>query len=248
MKKKLTFAIIAILFVQVQVYSQSTIKIGVNAAYLKGSSNLRNIDSPFLFLKDGQSAGLEITFVPKRGTARLKLAVDYITGTNDEKAIAAYSKEQDIPYKTFNFTKANPSGISVMVSPQFMLFKNAKRLPLMWLDFKAGALFNNQQNLQFFQGKPQPTNEIKGTEMSLVYNPTLVMNLIKTKNMFLNAKVGYSNFGGVSVGLGIVMQDCRNVPCYRCRGTFCIEPTTTPDPPKGTKGTKGGKGKYTQDF
>jgi hypothetical protein len=122
-----------------------------------------------------------------------------------------------------------------MVSPQFMLFPKSqnKKLPLMWLDLQAGAFFSNKQTLQFFQGQSATSSkEIKSNAVSFVYNPTLVVNVIKTKKLFLNLRAGYSSFGGFGFGVGITEQDCRGAPCFRCRGTFCIEPTTTTDPPK----------------
>lgn len=61
-------------------------------------------------------------------------------------------KHSKIEYISYEITNANPSGFSIMASPQFMLFPKSqnKKLPLMWLDLTAGALFSNQQSLQFF--------------------------------------------------------------------------------------------------
>jgi hypothetical protein len=57
--------------------------------------------------------------------------------------------------------------------------------------------------------------------MSFVYNPTLVVNVINTKKLFVNLKAGYSNFGGFGIGLNITEQDCRGMWCYRCQGPGC---------------------------
>jgi hypothetical protein len=86
--KKLNILIIALLFVQIQMYSQTKTKVtfGGNAAYHIGTGAQKDNTSPFLFFKNGQSAGLDLTLVPKTGTTRYKLAVDYIMGTNDESA------------------------------------------------------------------------------------------------------------------------------------------------------------------
>ena len=65
-----------------------------------------------------------------------------------------------------------------MASPQFMLFPKSKnkKLPLMWLDLKVGALFSNQQNVQFYQGQTTPSKEIKSndqyTQFDLVIDET----------------------------------------------------------------------------
>jgi hypothetical protein len=154
MKKLLFISMMALLFAQIQMYSQTKTKItfGGNAAYHIGTSSQKESTSPFLFFKNGQSAGLDLTLIPKTGTTRYKLAVDYIMGTNDENAVNIYAKEHNIEYSSYKFTKSNLSGFSIMASPQFMLFPKSqnKKLPLMWLDLKAGALFSNQQNVQFF--------------------------------------------------------------------------------------------------
>lgn len=222
--KKL-FLITAVLFVQIQMYSQEKTKItfGGNVAYHFGTSAQKENTSPLMFFKNGQSAGLDLTLIPKTGTTRYKLAVDYIMGTNDESAVTAYAKDNNIEYTSYKFTKSNTSGISIMASPQFMLFpkSQSKKLPLMWLDLKAGVIISNQQNLQFFLGQTTPIAEIKSNSMSFVYSPTLVVNVIKTKKLFVNLKASYSNFGGVGVGLSITESDCRGAPCCKCGWTGC---------------------------
>ena len=223
--KKLKVLIIAVLFVQIQVYSQTKTKItfGGNAAYHIGTSSQKESTSPLLFFKNGQSAGLDLTLVPKTGTTRYKLAVDYIIGTNDESAVTTYAKENNIEYLSYKFTKSNPSGFSIMASPQFMLFPKlqSKKLPLMWLDLKAGVLISNQQNLQYFFEQTTSSSEIKSNTMSFVYSPSLVVNVIKTSKLFVNLKASYSNFGGIGLGLNITERDCANISCCRCQGTFC---------------------------
>ena len=91
----------------------------------------------------------------------------------------------------------------------------------MWLDLKAGALFSNQQSLQFFIDQTATSSEIKSNAVSFVYNPTVVVNIIKTKNIFVNVKAGYSNFGGFGIGLNISESDCRGALCPRCPGAGC---------------------------
>ncbi len=220
-------AIIVLLLAKSQIYSQVTtkIKIGGNAAYHIGTNAQQNNKSPLLFLKNSQSAGLDLTIVPTKGTTRLKLAADYIMGTNDNNAIAAYAKEKDIVYASYKFTKAKPSGFSLMASPQFMLFPKSKRkkMPLVWLDLKAGAIFSNQQTLQFFNGQSTPNKEIKTNAVSFAYNPSLVVNVVKTGKLFINLKAGYSNYGGIGFGVSITEQDCRGALCFRCRGVGCNE-------------------------
>ncbi len=232
---KQTITILAILIATLQVQAQKRITLGVNANYHVPMPIQKEGSSPFLFLNSAQSAGLELSFAPfKKSSTRFKLAADYITGTNNKEYIAGYAKANKIEYKIYEFSKANPSGISIMGSPQFLLFPKAKRLPLMWLDLKAGALFSNQQSLQFFQGQTLPNIEIKTNAVSFVYNPSLVVNIIKTNKLFVNLKAGYSNFGGVSVGVAITSSQCFNISCCRCPywgcGPSC--PPPTPDPPK----------------
>jgi hypothetical protein len=222
MKQSIT--ILTILIATLQTQAQSSIKFGANANYHVPMSIQKEGTSPFLFLNAAQSAGLELSFAPnKKSSTRIKLAADYIIGTNNKENIAAYAKEKDIVYTSYKFTKANPSGFSIMASPQFMLFPKSqnKKLPLMWLDLKVGALFSNQQSLQFFLTQTTPSKEIKSNAVSFVYNPTLVVNIIKTKKLFVNVKAGYSNFGGFGIGLNITERDCAGAPCFRCQGTFC---------------------------
>ncbi len=223
---KQTITILAILFATFQTQAQSIIKFGANANYYVPLSSQKTSTSPFQFLNATQSAGLELSFAPnKKSSTRIKLASEYITGTNNKENIAAYAKEKDIIYSSYKFTKANPSGFSIMASPQFMLFPKSqnKKLPLMWLDLKVGALFSNQQSLQFFNGQTTPSKEIKSNAISFVYNPTLVVNVVKTKKLFVNVKAGYSNFGGFHIGLGITEQDCRGAYCFRCYGAGCLQ-------------------------
>jgi hypothetical protein len=235
-KMKQSITIIAILIATVQTQAQSSIKFGANANYHLPISIQKESTSPFLFLISAQSAGLELSFTPnKKSSTRIKLAADYIIGNNNKESNAAYAKENKIEYTRYQFTKANPTGFSIMAGPQFMLFPKSqnKKLPLMWLDLRAGALFSNQQSLQFFNGQTTPSKEIKSNAVSFVYNPSLVVNVVKTNKIFINAKVGYSNFGGVSVGVNITMSDCRGAPCCKCPFAGCnsCEPVTTT--PKG---------------
>jgi hypothetical protein len=223
MKKSIT--IFAILIATLQIQAQKRITFGASANYHLPMSMQKEGTSPFLFLNGAQSAGLELSFAPnKKSSTRIKLAADYIIGNNNKESIASYAKENDIVYTKYQFAKANPSGFSIMASLQFMLFPKSqnKKLPLMWLDFKVGALFSNQQNLQFFNGQSTPSKEIKSNAVSFVYNPILVVNVVKTKKLFFNLRVGYSNFGGFGFGLNITESDCRQVPCCRCYATGCL--------------------------
>jgi hypothetical protein len=63
----------------------------------------------------------------------------------------------------------------------------------------------------------------------------LTVNLIKINKILINAKVGYSNVGGLTFGIGIVQSDCTGMLCFRCPGPRCYTPPT-PEPVKGTKG------------
>jgi hypothetical protein len=229
---KQTITILAILIATLQIQAQRSIKFGANVNYYVPMAMQKEGTSPFLFLNSAQSAGLEFSFAPfKTSSTRLKLAAEYIIGTNNKENIATYAKENNIEYTSYKFTKANPSGFSIMASPQFMLFPKStnKKLPLMWLDLKAGAFFSNQQSLQFFLGQTTPSAEIKSNAMSFVYSPTLIVNVIKTQKLFINLKASYSNFGGFGFGLNITEQDCHGAPCCRCYGGGCnsCEPVST---------------------
>lgn len=221
---KQTIAILAILIATFQIQAQSRITFGGGANYHVPMSMQKEGTSPFLFLKSAQSAGLELSFAPfKKSSTRLKLAADYITGSNNKEYIAAYAKENKIEYTRYQFTKANPSGFSIMASPQFMIFPKSqnKKLPLMWLDLKVGALFSNQQSLQFFTGQTSPSKEIKSNPVSFIYSPSLVVNIIKTKKLFVNLKAGYSSWGGFGFGVAIAESDCRGAPCCKCSWPPC---------------------------
>jgi hypothetical protein len=221
---KQIITILAILIVTLQIQAQSSIKFGANANYHLPMGIQKEIRSPFLFLNAAQSAGLELSLVPnKKSSTRIKLAADYIIGSNNKESIAAYAIEKDIVYTNYKFTKTYPSGFSIMTSPQFMLFPKLqnKKLPLMWLDLKVGVLFSNQQTLQFFNGQTAPSKEVKSNAVNFVYSPTLVVNVVKTKKLFINLKAGYSNFGGFGFGLNITESDCRGAPCFRCSWPPC---------------------------
>jgi hypothetical protein len=198
--------------------------LAIHGGYSMPTSNIKPDAGPFLFLKDAKSVGLDYSFGFKNKASGFKFSADYVMGSIDQSAVASYAKVTDIPYKTFNFTQSKPTGISVMAGSNIALFakSTAKRLPLMWLDLQAGAIFSNPQSLQFFSGKPDPSKELKNSTVSLVYSPTLTVNLIKISKVSINAKIGYSNFGGLTFGLGIAECDCTGMPCYRCNWPRCI--------------------------
>jgi hypothetical protein len=221
---KYSITIIAIFIATLQTQAQRSIRFGANANYHLPMNMQKESTSPLLFLKSAQLAGVELSFAPfKKSSTRFKLAAEYIIGSNNKESIAAYAKEKDIIYTTYKFTKVHPSGFSIMASPQFMLFPKSqnKKLPLMWLDFKVGALFSNQQSLQFFNGQSTPNKEVKSNAVSFVYSPTLVVNVVKTKKLFINLKAGYSSWGGFGIGVGITEQDCRGAVCHKCNGPGC---------------------------
>lgn len=203
---------------------ETVITLGARVQYFIPTTTQQRNTSPLLFLKNGQSVGLDLTLIPKKGTTRYKLAVDYFTGKNDKNSVLTYAKEKNIVYSNYIFSKTNPSGFSILASPQLMLFPKCqnKKLPLMWLDLKAGILLSNQQSLQFFQGQTNPSKEIKNNSVSFIYNPTFVVSVLRIKKLSINSKIGYSNFGGITIGVGIASQVCVNAPCYRCQGSGCL--------------------------
>lgn len=236
MTKILIIIVIATLLFQTQVNSQTKPKVTFEGSvnYNFATGLLKNKISPFLFFNGGPSAELELAFAPIKGTTRYKLALGYLTGTNDKNAISKFAKEDDIVFESYKFTKSNPMGFSIMASPQFMLFpkSESKKLPLMWLDLKFGALISNQQTLQFFQGQYTPSKEITTNKVSLVYNPSFVINVIKNQKIFLNLRAGYSNYGGFTLGVGIAESDCRFAPCQRCPYSPCGIGWPAPTPSK----------------
>jgi hypothetical protein len=72
---------------------------------------------------------------------------------------------------------------------------------------------------------------------ALVGQNVFIASLDKTKSDKLNALNKTIINGGYKrpeiIILGIAEQDCAGAPCFRCRGTFCIEPTTTTTTTKG---------------
>lgn len=197
--------------------------LGIHGGYFMPTSNIKPDEGPFLFLKDAKSAGLDYSFGFKNKASGFKFSADYIMAKTDEEGVAAYAKVNDIPYKTFNFTKPNPSGLRLMAGPNIMLFAKSKRkkLPLMWFDLQAGAVYSKGQSLEFSQGQGKVSKEFKPNEWNIAYAPSLVVNVIKTKKIFINAKVGYSNFGGLTFGIGIAEVNCVEIPCCRCPGWMC---------------------------
>jgi hypothetical protein len=216
--KKL-FYLMLLLTTTLQINAQRGL--GIHGGYSMPTSNIKLDAEPFLFLKDAKSVGIDYSFGFKNSASGFKFSADYIMATTNTDAVASYAKQSDIPYKVFNFTQPNPTGISVMAGPNIALFTKSKKLPMIWLDLQAGAIFSNPQSLQFFSGKPDPSRELKSSPISLVYSPTLTVNLIKLNKILINAKVGYSNFGGLTFGIGITEQDCVGAPCYKCHNPGC---------------------------
>ncbi len=205
-------------------------RLGIHAAYGMPTSNIKPDKGPFLFLKDMKSVGLDYNFVLKNKVSGFKFSADYLMGTNDKESIAAYAKSNDIPFTSYEFTKANPTGISLMAGPNFLLFRKIKKLPPIWLDLQAGAIVSNQQNLEF-KNKNSITPLLKDNVQpaGLVYNPSIIMNLVRTKNILLNLRAGYSNVGGITLGVNIVSSCCGTGGCYCMKG--CPEwPACVPKP------------------
>jgi hypothetical protein len=202
--------------------------LGIHGSYFMPTSNIKPDVGPFLFLKDAKSVGLDYSFGFKNKASGIKFSADYIMAKTNTEGVAAYAKVNDIPYKTFNFTKPNPTGFRLMAGPNIMLFAKSKRkrIPLIWLDLQAGAVYSKGQSLEFSQIQGKVSKEFKPSDWTIAYAPSLVVNVIKTKRIFINAKVGYSNFGGFGIGVGITESDCHNVPCYRCGWGGCIPSAT----------------------
>jgi hypothetical protein len=198
--------------------------LAIHGGYSMPTSNIKPDEGPFLFLKDAKSLGLDYSFGFKNKASGIKFSADYIMAKTDEEGVAAYAKANDIPYKTFNFTKPNPAGLRLMAGPNIMLFAKSKRkkLPLMWFDLQAGAVYSKGQSLEFSQDQGKVSKEFKPSDWNIAYAPSLVVNVIKAKKLSINAKVGYSNFGGLTFGIGIAEQDCHNVYCFRCQGAGCL--------------------------
>ncbi|MCA0364168.1 MAG: hypothetical protein LCH67_08990 [Bacteroidetes bacterium] len=218
--KKVIYLFVLLVTV-LQAYAQRGL--GIHGNYFMPTSNIKSDKGPFLFLKDAKSAGLDYSFGFKNKASGIKFSADYIMASTDKDAVAAYAKEMDIPFKTYNFTNPNPSGFRLMAGPNIMLFPKSKRkrLPIIWLDLQAGVEYSKDQSLMFSQGPTAADKEIKTKSINLAYSPTLTVNLIKTKRIFINGKVGYSNFGGLTFGVGIAERDCRGMLCYRCPGVGC---------------------------
>jgi hypothetical protein len=201
------------------------IAIGAGVNYFVPTNDQKTGTGNFLFLKNAVAIGADVSFIPKKGTTRFKLAAEYITGNNNNDGITTYAKEKDIVYTSAKFTKAKPSGFSLMAGPKFMLFPKSKRkkAPLVWLDWPAGIIVGNQQGIQFFNAQSTtPSKEVKSKAVSFAYSPSLIINIVKTKKLFLNLKAGYSNFGGFGFGISITEQDCHGAICPRCPGAGCL--------------------------
>jgi hypothetical protein len=195
--------------------------LGIHGGYSMPTSNIKPDAEAFLFLKDAKSVGLDYSFGFKNSASGFKFSADYIMATTNTDAVASYAKQSDIPYKTYNFTQPNPTGISVMAGPNIALFAKSKKLPMIWLDLQAGAVFSKPQSLQFLDAKGNPTREIKNTTTSFVYSPTLTVNLFKTKGLMFNVKTGYNSIGGFSIGLNVAEIDCRGWACWKCNYPPC---------------------------
>lgn len=196
------------------------LKVGGHVSYNTGNQRK---EAPWLWIKDFVTTGADLSLSPKKGSTSFLVSANYSTGSNNESQIASYAKANDIAYSKYSFTKSKPSGFSVLVGPHVMLFpkSQSKKLPLMWLDLKAGAMFTNEQTLQFFQGQTTPSKEIKTSSTLFVYEPAFELNLIKTKKVFINLRASYNNTTGFGIGVGIAERDCRGALCYRCEGPGC---------------------------
>ncbi len=150
--------------------------------------------------------------------------------------VAAYAKQNDIPFSSFQFTNQNPSGYRLQAGTKFMIFPNIKKLPLMWLDFKAGIFLGNDQNVEFItNGKKTLLLNDKSSKTNFVYNPSLVVNIVKTKKMHLNLRAGYSNLGGITLGLNLTSSCCFNDCCCSKCGPCCLPKEPEPEVKKPIK-------------
>jgi hypothetical protein len=197
-------------------------RVGLNADYIMPTSKIKSEISPLIFFNSGQTVGLDLAFIPKKGRGHLKIAVDYLTGKNDNTQIAVYAKKNDISFSSYQFTSQNPSGYRLQAGTKFMIFSNLKKLPLVWLDLKAGVFMGNNQNVEFISnGKRTLLLNEESSKVNFVYNPSLVVNIVKTKKMHLNLRAGYSNLGGISLGLNLTSSCCLNDCCCSKCGPCC---------------------------
>ncbi len=224
MKQILTILTLTLIVSQANSQVRKKIRIGGNLNYHIGTRQQNTNINPLLFMNSAFSLGGDLSYIPKKGSTKYKLSIDYLNGINDKAYIGTYAKENNIEYTNYNFTKPRPMGLSIMMGPQFFIFPHAKKLPLMWIDIKGGAIFSNQQKIQFTR-QGITTKEILNKPISFVYEPSLIINVVKTKKMFYNARIGYSNFGGITVGVNITSSCCLSDCCCSKCGPCCKTPS-----------------------
>lgn len=225
MKQVLILISVSLVVLQANAQKRKIIRVGGNISYHIGTNQQKMNTTPLLFMKSGYSAGVDFSLIPKKGSTKYKVTIDYFTGANEKSYISTYAKENKIEFSNYRFTKPNTMGLSIMAGPQFFIFPKVKQLPLIWLDLKGGVLMSNQQELQFFMGQGTTTKEILDKPVIFVYAPSLLVNIIKTKKMFYNIRVGYSNYGGITTGVNITSSCCLSDCCCSKCGPCCKTPS-----------------------
>ena len=96
----------------------------------------------------------------------------------------------------------------------------------MYIELKAGAVFSNQQSLQYFNGQNAVIKEVKGSATSFAYSPSITIIPLSVKRTDFSINAGYSNFGGFHIGIGVALKNCAGVPCgfKGCDCCFCCNP------------------------
>ena len=214
---------IAIIIIALLTNAQSKITIGGNLNYGIATSAQKKATAPLMFLKNSQSVGLDFLYTNKKSKVGLKTTLEYFTGGFDNTASTAYAKEKQILASEVKWPKSKHSGVVISTGPSIALFPNSKKMPLMWLDIKAGAIFTGAQSATFYDGTTI-VKTVKHNATSFAYSSSVNMVMYKTSKIMVNLRAGYSNTDGVSIGLGIAARNCTGFPCWKCNGAYCNNP------------------------
>ena len=222
MKKIILIALTSFsLTLHAQTDKKLTTQFAGNLTYHIPTWDKSSTKQPFLFLQGGQSAGLELALIPSKSKFAVKINANLFFGQNLKNEPIDFAKTNNIGYTNYEWSSKTPFGLNLMSGPRYMIATKNKKIPIMYFDIQGGGLFTNGQSLKYLD-QNVVTSEYKTNKANFAYGANFTIVPLITKKIMLRINVGYTNYGGFGIGIGIAESDCHGALCPRCPGAGCI--------------------------
>ena len=217
MKKTITIALFSIGMIP-HAQAQNKVGFSLHSNYYVGTSAQKTSTKNMLFFKNGIDVGIS-SWIHIKKRFGLNLQASYLVGSNDEKEVAAYAKMKDIVYTKFSYLRRPPGGTEIIWGLSYILSVTKKAA--ITANLNGGFLLAKIQALQFLNNQGTVVKSIKTNATSFVFNPYLDISLPVYKNFMPCFKVGYSNIGGIQIGVGIPLNHSGHTECARGNCKAC---------------------------